>query len=115
ASLETVLEEAARRGALAITATYLFAWGRSLRRLRREPRLAESCRLLTERAPMEGGTAFSVPLARKLETYGRLAEMASERGLWFTPGGGRDPRVRDAPFFAPCRNALFLRRREPYS
>jgi DNA repair photolyase len=114
-SLETLVEEAARRGALAITATYLFAWGRSLRRLRREPLLAESCRLLTERAPMEGGTAFSVPLARKLETYGRLAEMASGRGLWFNTCGCKDLRVRDGGFFASCRNALFLRRREAYS
>src|SRR3989454_3684181 len=77
-ALTALVKEAARRGAYAVTATYVFAWGRYLRRLQREPLLAESCRLLTERAPMEGGAAFSVPLARKLETYGFLAEVRSE-------------------------------------
>ena len=94
-----------------MTATYVFAWGRYLRRLQREPLLAESCRLLTERAPMEGGAAFSVPLARKLETYGFLADVASEHGLWFNTCGCKDWRVRESGrVFASCRNVLFLKR-----
>jgi len=69
--------------------------------------------LLTERAPMEGGTAFSVPLARKLETYGFLAEVASEHGLWFNTCGCKDLRVNESGLFsASCRNVLFLQRPE---
>ena len=103
------MREAALRGAHAITATYVFTWGRYLRRLEREPLLAESVGLLTERAPMEGGVAFSVPLARKLETYGRLAEVAAEHGLWFNTCGCKDLRVRESGrVFATCRNVLFL-------
>jgi len=113
ADLTALVEEAARRGAYAVTATYVFAWGRHLRRLQREPLLAEACRLLTERAPMEGGAAFSVPLARKLETYGFLAQVASERGLWFNTCGCKDLRVRESGrVFASCRNVLFLKRPE---
>jgi len=113
AALTALVKEAARRGAYAVTATYVFAWGRYLRRLQREPLLAESCRLLTERAPMEGGAAFSVPLARKLETYGFLAEVASEHGLWFNTCGCKDLRVRESGrVFASCRNVLFLKRPE---
>src|SRR5215831_9740807 len=37
----------------------------------------------TERAPMEGGQAWSVPLARKIDTYSRLAELANTHGLRF--------------------------------
>jgi len=112
-ALEAVVDEAARRGAWAITATYVFAWGAYLRRLRREPLLAEACRLLTEKAPMEGGTAFSVPLARKLGTYSRLAELATARRLKFNTCGCKDIRVRDTGLFsASCRNTWFLEKRK---
>ena len=108
-ALERLVDEAANRGALAITATYVFAWGRYLRRLRREPMLAESCRLLTERAPMEGGTAFSVPLGRKLETYSLLSRLAVTRGIHFSTCGCKDLRVRDAGAFSTtCRNTPLL-------
>jgi hypothetical protein len=104
-ALARLLDEAARRRANAVTATYVFAWGRYLRRLRRQPLLAESVALLTEVAPMEGGTAFSVPLEHKLETYTRLASMARDRGLYFTTCGCKDLRLRDRqPFATRCRN-----------
>src|SRR5438477_2594192 len=113
AALTALVEEAARRGASAVTATYVFAWGRHLRRLRREPLLAESCRLLTERAPMEGGTAFRVPLGRKVETSGFLAQVARNHGLWFNTCGCKDLRVRESGLFsASCRNTRFLEERK---
>ena len=104
-----LVDEAARRGAIALTATYVFAWGRYLRRLRREPLTAASAALLTERTPMEGGTAFSVPLARKLETYGFLADLTGRMGLWFGTCGCKDLRVRESgKVFASCRNGFLL-------
>jgi DNA repair photolyase len=107
--LAVLVGEAARRRAYAITAAYVFAWGRYLGRFRREPLTAASAELLTERAPMEGGTAWSVPLARKLETYGRLAEIAAEHGLWFSTCGCKDLRVRESGRVpATCRNPLFF-------
>jgi DNA repair photolyase len=112
-ALTAIVKEAAQRGAYAITATYVFAWGHYLRRLQREPLLAESCRLLNERAPMEGGTAFSVPLGRKFATYGFLAEVASAHGLWFNTCGCKDLRIRESGrVFASCRNVLFMKRSE---
>jgi DNA repair photolyase len=111
-ALEAIAHEAARRGAHAITATYVFAWGPYLRRLRREPLLAEACALLVEKAPMEGGTAFSVSLERKLATYARLAELAAARALKFNTCGCKDLRVREAaPFSTSCRNTSFLAQR----
>ena len=62
---------------------------------------------------MEGGTAFSVPLARKLETYGFLAEVASEHGLWFNTCGCKDLRVKESGLFSvSCRNTRFLEERK---
>lgn len=108
-ALAALVDQGARRGALAITAAYVFAWGRHLRRLRRDPLVAASARFLTERAPMEGGTAWSVPLVRKLATYARLADLAGHRGLWFNTCGCKDLRVRESGlFFTRCRNAFLL-------
>ena len=110
-SLDRLLDEAASRSANAVTATYVFAWGRYLRRLQSEPRLAASVALLTEPAPMEGGTAFSVPLARKLETYAYLAAHAKARDLYFNTCGCKDIRVRDvASFSTTCRNPFYFER-----
>ena len=62
---------------------------------------------------MEGGTAFSVPLARKLETYGFLTEVASGHGLSFNTCGCKDLRVRESGLFsASCRNTWFLEQRK---
>jgi len=104
AALAELVREAADRGAAGITATYVFAWGASLRRLRREPALAASVSLLTERSPMEGGTAFSVPLARKLETYALVQELAAAHGIAFNTCGCKDLRVgADGRFASSCR------------
>jgi DNA repair photolyase len=112
AALGGLVEEASRRGARTVMAAYVFAWGRYLRRLRREPLLAESCRHLTERTPMEGGSAFSVPLARKLTTYEFLAEIARRHGLEFTTCRCKDLRLEgDRNFSTTCRNLSFFRER----
>jgi DNA repair photolyase len=109
AALATMVDAAAERGATGVTATYLFAFGRSLRRLRHEPLAARSLAHLTERAPMEGGTAFSVPLARKLATYARIGELCRARGLRFSTCGCKDVRVRDrGAFVTSCRNTEYL-------
>ena len=61
---------------------------------------------------MEGGTAWSVPLARKLETYSRLANLARAHGLQFNTCGCKDLRVREAgAFWSSCRNTWFLAER----
>jgi DNA repair photolyase len=107
-ALSRLLDHAVQRGANAVTATYVFAWGRYLRRLRHEPMLARSVALLTEPAPMEGGTARSVPLSRKLATYSLLAELARQRRLYFNTCGCKDLRVRDlGDFLTRCRNPFF--------
>ncbi|MGH7786259.1 MAG: radical SAM protein [Candidatus Binatia bacterium] len=107
--LATLVGEAASRGAIGVVATYVFAWGRYLRRLQREPLLANSCRLLTERTPMEGGVAWSVPLARKLQTYTYVAEVARARRLLFGTCGCKDVRMKSQPaFWSRCRLPAFV-------
>jgi DNA repair photolyase len=108
-SLEQLLDEASKRRANAVTATYVFAWGRYLHRLAREPLLVASVPLLDEAAPMEGGTAFSVSLSRKMQTYAYLASQARVRGLYFNTCGCKDLRVREAASFSTrCRNPFFF-------
>jgi DNA repair photolyase len=108
-SLERLLDEAKRRGANAVTATYVFAWGRYLRRLRKYPIVEPALAQLTEVAPMEGGSALSVPLSRKIATYSLLAELARQRALYFNTCGCKDLRVREvAAFPTSCRNPFFF-------
>lgn len=115
AALAALVAEGARRGAWRVMGAYVFAWGRYLRRLRREPLLVESCQLLTERAPMEGGgTAFSVPLGRKLETYARLAEFARTYRIDFNACACQDLRLRGSELFSTsCRNTSAMATRQP--
>jgi len=113
AALAALIGEGERRGAWAITAGYVFAWGRYRRRLQREPLLVEACRHLTERAPMAGGVGWSVPLARKLALYTWLAELSRAHGLLFQTCGCKDLRLRDgSAWFATrcCENPFFTRR-----
>lgn len=108
-ALERLVDEAARRGALGITASYLIAWGRSLRRIRREPRFSQAVGWLTEHMAVEGGMAWGVPLARRLETYSRLAAMTKARGLKFNVCGCKNVDLRESDAFSmSCRNTWFL-------
>src|SRR5262245_20726300 len=71
--------------------------------------LAVSCSLLTEKAPMEGGMAFSVPLSRKVVVYTLLDRIAAQRGLRFNTCGCKDLRLRAAGVVPTvCRNTAFL-------
>jgi DNA repair photolyase len=109
AQLDALVAEGVRRGVVAVTATYVFAWGPTRRRLRRHPLTARAATLLTEKAPMAGGTAWSVPLARKLETYGHLAAVAAHHGIHFSTCGCKDLRMRESGrFLSSCRNVLML-------
>jgi hypothetical protein len=109
-ALAALIVEAEKRGAWAVAAGYVFSWGRYLRRLRREPLLAAACQLLTERAPMAGGVGWSVPLARKIDLYTRLAELARSHGLFFQTCGCKDLRLHETSgLFATrcCQNPFF--------
>ncbi len=108
-SLERMADEAARRGALGITASYVIAWGRSLRRMRREPLLAKAVGWLTEHMPVEGGMAWGVALPRRRETYSRLAALTQARGLKFNICGCKNVELRTSDEFrTSCRNTWFL-------
>jgi hypothetical protein len=114
AILDPLVAEAARRGATALTATYVFSWGRYRQRLRQEPMLAAACNALTERTPMEGGVAFGVPLNYRIASYSRLAEIARALGIHFNMCGCKDVRLREAGLFETnCQNARFETHRTP--
>jgi DNA repair photolyase len=116
-ALTSLVAEGERRGAGGIAAGYVFAWGRYLRRMRREPMLAEACRQLTERAPMAGGVGWGVPLERKVELYTRLSELARSLGLYFQTCGCKDLRLHDYQerFSTRCTRNPFFRRPLPMS
>ncbi len=104
-ALEFLIDLGQQRGASGIVAGYVFAWGRYLRRLQREPLTGEASLHLTERAPMAGGSGWSVPLGRKRELYVRLAEAARLRGLYFQTCGCKDLRLHDDDALFPTRCA----------
>jgi pyruvate-formate lyase-activating enzyme len=111
-ALERVVDEAARRAALGVTASYVVAWGHALRRMRREPLLAAAVSSLTERVRVEGGLAWGVPLARRLETYARLATLARARGLRFNVCGCKNVELQtSSELSTSCRNTWFLAER----
>ena len=108
-ALERLADEAAQRGAFGITASYVIAWGRSLRRMRREPLLERAMAWLTERTPVEGGMALGVPVGRKRETYSRLAALTQARGLKFNICGCKNVQLlTSTDFSTSCRNTWFL-------
>jgi DNA repair photolyase len=108
-ALERLVDEAAQRGALGVTASYVIAWGRSLRRLRHEPLLVNAVRWLTEHMDVEGGRAWGVPLNRRLQTYSLLAALTRARGLKFNVCGCKNVDLRSSSDFSmSCRNTWFL-------
>jgi DNA repair photolyase len=108
-AFERLVDEAARRGALGITASYVVAWGASLRRMRREPYLAHAARQLTERVAIEGGMAWGVPLHRRADAYARLAALTSARGLKFNVCGCKNVELlASREYSTSCRNTWFL-------
>lgn len=113
--LTALIVEAERRGAWAVVAGYVFAWGRYLRRMRRERLVAEACRYLTERTPMAGGTGWGVPLARKVDLYTRIAAVARSRGLYFQTCRCKDLRLNDYDglFATRCTENPFFTRPLP--
>jgi hypothetical protein len=110
--MTALIGEAARRGARAVAAGYVFGWGRYLRRMRCEPLLAEACGQLTERTPMAGGVGWGVPLARKVDLFAQLAAIARRHGLLFQACGCKDLRLHHyASLFATrCTENPFLTR-----
>jgi DNA repair photolyase len=115
AALGALLSAADRNGAGGIVAGYVFAWGRYLRRLRRVPMLADACSALIERTPMAGGFAWGVPLARKVNLYTRLAELAARYGLYFQTCGCKDLRLHEYEerFATRCTANPFFTQRLP--
>jgi DNA repair photolyase len=110
--LESMVDEGKQRGASAVTASYVIAWGRSLRRLRREPLLAKAVGWLTEHMPVEGGMAWGVPLSRRLQTYSQLTALTRARGLNFNICGCKNVDLRTSgELSTSCRNIAFLTER----
>src|ERR1051325_337886 len=107
-SLEGLVNEAAQRGAFGVTASYVIAWGRSLRRMRREAMLAKAVECLSVRMHVEGGMAWGVPLRRRSETYSPLLTLTAARGMKFNVCGCKNvDMLGDHEFSTSCRNTWF--------
>jgi hypothetical protein len=114
-TLTALINEAERRGAWGVAAGYVFGWGRSLLRMRREPLLRDACHYLTERTRMAGGVGWGVSLARKIDLYTRLASIARAHGLHFQTCGCKDLRLHgfEHLFATRCTDNPFFTRLLP--
>lgn len=101
--LATVLDTLARNGATQVSAAYLFLTPRGNRaRLDSNPYLRDAASHCAEACPIEGGTAHSVPLARKHATYEWLHAECGRRGLPFGTCGCKDLRLTGGSFSTSC-------------
>ncbi len=101
--LAAVLDTIARTGAVQASAAYLFLTpGINRARLGAVPYLGAAAAHCTEECPIDGGTAFSVPLARKRATYEWLNAECARRGLAFGTCGCKDLRLAGSSFPTAC-------------
>ena len=99
----TILDTIAGAGAIQASAAYLFLTpGANRARLDGKPYLREAATHCTEECPIDGGTAFSVPLARKRATYEWLNAECARRGLAFGTCGCKDLRLAGSSFPTAC-------------
>lgn len=101
--LGVVLDAIARSGAVQASAAYLFLTsGTNRARLEGKPYLQDATAQCTEECPIDGGTALSVPLARKRATYEWLNVECARRGLAFGTCGCKDLRLAGSSFPTAC-------------
>jgi DNA repair photolyase len=101
--LTAVLDRVAEAGAQSVTASYLFLSPiGSKQRLRQVPYLGQAIDQCTELCPIEGGTAYSVPLDRKGQMYEWFHRACAARGLYFGTCGCKDLRLASGPFATAC-------------
>lgn len=111
-NFKSMVEVASKIGVKNITGTYIFTFGKFLKRLKEEPYLSESMKFINEKSPMQGGNALTVPLKMKEYKYMRLHEICKSKNIHFNTCGCKENRLRDLGFPLTCRNPEFYNKQE---
>lgn len=105
-TLECTIKTIAKTGTRYITTSYLFTYGRFLRRLKKEPMLKESLEYINEKCFVAGGTALSVPLKMKKQTYEKINFICCNYGITFSTCGCKEVELRDTNYPLVCRRTI---------
>jgi len=108
-ALNSTVKAIAKTGVKDITGTYLFSFGRFLRRLKKEPFLQKSLGLLNEKSYIAGGVALSIPLEMKKGMYEKMDAVCRSYGIIFNTCGCKEVRLRDTGYSLICRNPDFIK------
>lgn len=108
-NFRSMVKAASDIGVKSITGTYIFSFGKFLKRLKEEPILKESIKFITEKCPMQGGHAFTVPLKIKEQKYMRLYEICRLHDIKLNTCGCKENRLKDMGFSLTCRNPDFYK------
>jgi DNA repair photolyase len=103
-NLNSTIKEIAKAGAVHISGTYFFSFGRFLKELRKIPRLKESLRMMKEKTYPVGGVALSPSLEYKKTTYEKMNEICKQYGINFATCGCKEIRLREEKYSLICRN-----------
>lgn len=94
------------------SATYIFTYGKYLARLKKIPLMKESAKLINDVSSMEGGEAYSAPLAYKKEMYTKFHNMCTNHGITFVTCGCKERRLLNDGFSTVCRNPSYYHAQE---
>ncbi len=108
-ALNSTIKAIAKIGMKDITGTYVFSFGRFLKRLKKEPFLQKSMELLNEKCYIAGGVALSIPLEMKKRMYRKMNEICKSYGIIFNTCGCKEVRLKDTGFSLICRNPDFVK------
>ena len=108
-ALNSTIKAIAKTGMKDITGTYVFSFGRFLKRLKKEPFLQKSLQLLNEKCYIAGGVALSIPLEMKKKMYEKMNAICKSYGIIFNTCGCKEVRLRDTGFPLICRNPDFVK------
>jgi hypothetical protein len=92
----------ATRGAVQVSATYLFLTPFAAVRRDHGPYMREAASQCTEAGPSAGGLVYGPPLPRKVELYAWLQRECTARSLAFGTCGCKDLRLQDNGFSTAC-------------
>ena len=105
-----VIKKAAKNGIVHLSGTYLFTFGKFLRRLSKIPELKESMSVIKEKEYPLGGIALSAPLDYRKKKYEKLNEICRKYNVKFSTCGCKQMSLQKENYSLICRNLDYYNR-----
>lgn len=110
-NFDAVIERATKNGIVHLSATYLFTFGKFLKKLSKVPGLQESIKLIREKEYPIGGIALSAPLEYRKRKYDKLNEICKKYGVKFSTCGCKQMSLQKENYSLICRNLAYYNKK----